>query len=359
MTAVLDTPTSARVASCRNPEKLTFATEFEALAEAAAQDAKHGIDTHTPYECVGHWHNTTSDDSPPKPLRTSSRRIDRAALNFPKAPLKPSTELTAGFIVLTPKIAAYWLREFNTHNRNLRPRGVSSLAIDIITGGWDLNGAAITFDAERRMIDGQHRCSAVVESGIPVPVVLVTGLEPAAQDTVDTGMRRSFADTLKLAGESDPLKLAGVVAQVCRWKAGQIRGNTKTNLSVKVLQRVLRDHPEIRSAVPIARRINARVATGPASILGLAWWLFNAIDPEECADFFEKLCDGSGLEKTDPIWKMREALIDNAATRRKLTKVEMLAYLIKSWNYYRSGQQVQQLSWRAGGKRPEPFPTPR
>lgn len=358
MTAIAEHPATAAIAECRSPEKLNFSSELEALAEAAAQDARHNINTHTPYECVGHWHNTTHDKTPPKPLRTASKRIDKAAVTFPKAPLRPGTDLTVGFFILTPKIAAYWLREYNSHNRNLRDRGVSSLAIDIITGGWDLNGDTIRFDTNNVMIDGQHRCTAVAQSGIPVPIILVTGLEPLAQDTVDTNMKRSFADALKLAGEPDALRLAGVTAAVCRWKAGQLRAGGKTNLSVNVLKRVLRDHPEIREALPVIRVVSKKVGSMPQSMLGLAWWLFNSINAEDCEDFFTKLAEGAGLEKTDPIWVLREVLEDNAKAKRKLPNLDFLAYVIKAWNAYREGRQIKQLWWRGGGARPEAFPTP-
>lgn len=357
MTTVLDAPKTAAIAACQTPEKLDFSSRLEALAEAAVQESRHDS-TNTPYECVGHWHNTTHDNAPPKPLRTASARIDREALLMLKAPLKPGTGLSVGFFVLTPKIAAYWLREFNSHNRNLRDRGASSLAIDIITGGWDLNGDTIGFSTDGVMIDGQHRCTAVAQSDIPVPIILVTGLEPVAQDTVDTNMRRTFADALRLAGEPAPLRLAGVTAAVCRWKAGQLRGGGKTNLSINVLKRVLRDHPEMRESLPTMRRVAAKIGSMPQSMVGLAWWLFNGLSAEDCADFFTKLYDGSGLEKNDPIWVLRETLEDNAKAKRKLSGPEFLACVIKAWNAYREGRQIKQLWWRSGGARPEPFPMP-
>lgn len=357
MTAVLDTPKTGTVAACQTPEKLNFSSKLEALAEAAEQDARHNTNN-TPYECIGHWHNTTHDKTPPKPLRTSSKRIDTAAVAFPKAPLRPTADLTVGFFILTPKIAAYWLREFNTHNRSLRDRGASSLVIDLVTAGWDLNGDTICFSADEIMIDGQHWARAVAQSGIPIPIILVTGLESVAQDTIDTNMKRTFADALRLAGESEPGRLAGVTAGVCRWKAGQMRSGGRTNLSVNVLKRVLHDHPEIRESIPVIRRVSKKIGSMPQSMIGLSWWLFNGISPEDCADFFTKLVYGAGLEETDPIWVLRETLEDNAKAKRKLSSPEFLAYVIKAWNAYREGRQIKQLWWRSGGSRPEPFPTP-
>jgi hypothetical protein len=358
VTTTLDTKPadSTDTNPCPTPEKRAFDSQLEALADVAETDAKHGTDN-TPYQCnCERWHNTTKSKTKRK-LKTSSDRIDLLAATFRDAPLRPTTDLTVGFYILTPKTAAFWLGQFNIHNRNLRDRGTGSLAIDILTGGWDLNGDTVRFDTDGVMFDGQHRCTAVATTGVPVPIILVTGLDPIAQDTTDTGMRRTFADTLKLAGETDVNNLAAAVAQVCRWKAGQIRGNSKTNLSVKVLQRVLRDHPEIRDAVVTSRRVRKQVATKNSN-LALASWLFHGINAEDHDLFFEKLTTGADLAKNDPIFHLRRRLLDDAADKKRLRNVEILAYLIKCWNCFRDGDPMDNLAWRSGGAHPEGFPTP-
>jgi len=352
-----DTPT-ATDPNCQSPNKLRFDTETDALATAAAKDAEYGVSTHAVYECTDHWHLTTHPEISPKPLRTSSKRIDAAAVTFPKAPLRPSTDLGAGFVVVSPKVAAYWLLEFNTHNRGIRGAGVSALAVDIMTGGWDLNGESVKFSADLAILDGQHRLKAVVAAGSPVPLLLVTGLEPLSQDTIDVGIKRSFADILKLAGETDCVNLATVTAAVARWKTDQIRG-AKISLSVPVLKRVFRDHPEIRDATVAIRQVHKRIGPVRNSVVGLSWWLFAGINPGDARFFFDQLCAGTGMGANDPIWRLREVLLKNAAAKRKLSAAEMLALWIKAWNFYRLGQEVRLLAWKSGGEHPEAFPIPR
>lgn len=360
MTAVLDTRPIEKFAGnpCPTPEKDSFKTITEALAAVAESDAKYGTDN-TPYACnCGMFHNTTKA-KPKHKLKTSSSRIDMLAATFEPAPLRPTTDLTVGFYILTPKTAAFWLKNFNTHNRNMRDRGTNAFALDIHTGGWDLNGDTIRFDTDGTLFDGQHRCSAIVASNTPVPIILVTGLDPIAQDTTDGNMRRTFADALKLAGYTDVNNVASVTAAVCRWKAGQIRGNTKTNLSIKVLWKVLRDNePAILNAVKTARRTQGGVPI-ITSMAGLASFLFHEISPEDHDAFFDKLTTGADLAINDPIYKLRKKLQDDANSKQKLRKVEILAFFIKSWNAYRAGDTMDNLAWRSGGARPEAFPTPR
>lgn len=46
-------------------------------------------------------------------------------------------------------------------------------------GKWKLNGKTICFDRTGRLLNGQHRLSAVVRSGVSLTTVVVRGLDPA------------------------------------------------------------------------------------------------------------------------------------------------------------------------------------
>lgn len=358
MTAIIDNPTEASTdrTACPDPGKRAFDSRIEAMAFAAEHDSINGTDN-TAYKCVGcsAWHNTTTEHSQTEP-KSSSPRINAEAANWPAAPLHPGTDLAVGFYVLHPKTAAYWLTHLNIHNRNLRDKGASAYAIDIHTGGWDFNGDSFRFDTDGVMFDGQHRCAAIAAEGIPVPIILVTGLEPVAQDTTDTGIRRTFADTLKLSGEADVSNLAAVTMAAFLWKSGQIR-SLRTGVSVRMLQKVLRDHPELRDAVHVATRIRKAVPM-QNSIAGLASWLFAQIDRDDHDDFFNKLVSGADLGENDPIRRLRERLFSDAKNKTRLPRVEVLALTIKAWNFYRDGEEVRLLKFTSGGRSPEAMPKP-
>lgn len=363
MTAVIDTPNSVSAdepGACPTPDKQAYDTRTEAMAFAAEHDQQHGTDN-TTYRCEPGcklWHNTTHTHKTihiqPK---SSSPRINAEAADWPAAPLRPGTKLAVGFYVLYPKTAAYWLENLNIHNRDKRPKGVSGYAIDMHTDGWDFNGDTFRFDTDGAMFDGQHRCEAIAIEGKPVPIILVTGIDPVAQDTTDTGMRRTFADALKLAGESDVNNLASVTMAAFLWKSEQIRG-LKTGVSIRVLQKVLRDHPELRDAVKVARRIHKTIAV-QNSVLGLASWLFSRIDQEDHDDFVNKLISGADLSENNPIRRLREKLLAEVGAKQHRSKTELIALTIKAWNSYRDGDELQQLKFRTGGAKPEAMPIPR
>jgi hypothetical protein len=75
---------------------------------------------------------------------------------------------TVQIIDVDPATAESWLAK-NPNNRNLRVPVVQSYARDMVSGNWMLNGETIKFDQSGKLIDGQHRLSAVVTADVTVP----------------------------------------------------------------------------------------------------------------------------------------------------------------------------------------------
>lgn len=105
---------------------------------------------------------------------------------------------------ITPELAAEWLKS-NTHNRPLRSTTVDAYARDMKTNRWSPNHQGIAFSLSGALLDGQHRLSAIVASGVAVWCMVfrgiperVDGVEAKVAETVDRGNTRSLADLLKL-----------------------------------------------------------------------------------------------------------------------------------------------------------------
>lgn len=269
--------------------------------------------------------------------------------------------VTSTVLRINPEIARVMLAD-NPSNRTLRPTLVAEFAKDMKAGKWRMNGETIKVDPSGNLIDGQHRLAAVIEAGVPVLMLVVQGLPFDVQDTVDTGAKRTFADVLRLRGESRYTTLATIVRSVHGWEAGHrmsIRDGMK-NVSVASLTDTLNANPGIRDVVSTADRSRNHVHL-PTSIGGLAAFLFSRINQEDADWFFERLINGDALEEDDPIFVLRRILLASYAARTTTANRHPgynLALVIKTWNKYRSGEKTTQLSFRMGGARPEAFPEP-
>jgi len=250
-------------------------------------------------------------------------------------------------IDITPALAHEYLGA-NTHNRNLRQSVVLAYAADMAEGNWRWNGESIKFAADGTLLDGQHRLAAIAESGKTVPALVVRGLPPVAQETVDGGAKRKFADVLKLRGESDANVLAAVTRRVTIWETGARASGSKTYAPTNAqLLQTLEKYPWLREVARAATNISTHCSL-PASLIGLGWWLFSQISAEDNDFFFARLADFQGLTKGDAIWNVRG----------RRSEAYLTAILIKAWNAYRDGTTVGVLTYRPGGARPEKFPEP-
>src|SRR5271166_4328515 len=101
--------------------------------------------------------------------------------------------------LITPALAKELLLNAKK-NRNLNEKTVRRYADDMSAGRWQVNGQGIVIDVQGQMIDGQHRCSAIILSQKAQNIFVVRGVATAAMETMDTGKARSLADVLTLEG---------------------------------------------------------------------------------------------------------------------------------------------------------------
>lgn len=100
-------------------------------------------------------------------------------------------------VLLTPEIAKEWLSTMPSYQRTPSKYTVTEYANDITNGRWvSGTGDAIRFNKQGEMIDGQHRCLAVIESGIAINVIVIDDLDNEVYMVLDRGKKRSAGDTI-------------------------------------------------------------------------------------------------------------------------------------------------------------------
>lgn len=272
---------------------------------------------------------------------------------------KSTTQPTARIVELTPELASSLL-DRNLRNRKVSGKNYALVLRAIRNGEWRLNGEAIKLDTNGFMLDGQHRCRAVVESGVSILTLLIEDLEPDTQDTMDTGKSRSLADILQIRGEASATSLAAVIRRVYLWKSYGLRSATVSSYPTtnhECLQ-FFAQNQWIRDLVTPAKRI-ARMSKLPGSLAGLLMTVFNDIDSDDSDYFFDRLCDGENLPAGSPILLLRKSLINLHESKGTSNQTYMAALVVKAWNKYRAGESLGTLKFTPGGANPESFPEPK
>jgi hypothetical protein len=274
-------------------------------------------------------------------------------------------DVNVEIVYMTPELAAELL-ELNTRNRKLKPTRVDSLVRELQDGEWRFNGDAVRVSNDARLLDGQHRLEAVVQSGITAPMLLIEGIQEDAQATIDAGLMRTYADHLRINGEERANRLAGIVRLYAAYlqSKGKDRWNeNKFRLSIGALDRVLEKNPKLRQSAENAVSLykNGKVPI-QESVGGVADYVLHRIDGPDAQFFFERLSTGTKLYEsgpTQPILKLREYIMSPRDTVEHRRAYVNLGAVFKAWNAYREGRTVSNVALRVGGSKPEKFPWPK
>jgi hypothetical protein len=261
----------------------------------------------------------------------------------------------AKMLTLTPRIAEQLL-ERNRHNRSVSSSRVRQYAADMRAGHWAFNGEAIKVDADGQVLDGQHRLLAVIEADCSVDTLLITGLPPAAQETMDQGRARTLGDVLKLRGEADYFNLAAAVRVVCLYERDGLpyKAPFKEAPTVHECIRALDRNPAIRDSVKLAVQLRRSSLVPTSTVAGLHY-LFASVSEADADDFMTKLLRGENLTAESPIFVLRDRLLVDLRERILPPKTK-LAFIIRTWNAYEQGEHISRLLWNPGGANPEKFP---
>ena len=256
---------------------------------------------------------------------------------------------------LTPNMAKAWL--LNNHlNRPMSESNVVFFTQQMSQGKWQFNGEPIQFDKRGNLLNGQHRCEAVVRSRATIVVNVVVGLEEEAFKTMDTGKPRSAGDVLAIAGISDYALAAATARFIMDYQHGKFfsLGNHSKFNNADILH-FAQTTPDFDELIQWARKTyheSGRFMSGRL-MAGLCFF-FQKVDKFAARDFFRKLCLGVDISRESPIFILRRRLIKEKASKdMRIPNREKAALIIKAFNLILKGETTKHLAWK---KSREKFP---
>ena len=125
-------------------------------------------------------------------------------------------------ILISPKLAGEILQkqkdlEFNGSDitqRQIDDKRVKSYVDDMLNDKWVFTGDTIKLATNGRLLDGQHRLSAILQSGQGQKFVVILCNEEQNFKYMDVGKGRNLADILKISKISYYLKKATIITQI-------------------------------------------------------------------------------------------------------------------------------------------------
>ncbi|WP_009964176.1 hypothetical protein [Verrucomicrobium spinosum] len=218
--------------------------------------------------------------------------------------LEPVPGVKSLAVYLSPETAKAMLAR-NVRNRKLSDQVVEKYVEEILNDEWRLTPAAVGFDAEGTLVDGQHCLSAIVKAGVTVPMVLTTGLPVASQEKVDRQRRRSLFDALYLSGQVRNRKWVEIATCLARRTVSSNSGSTPPD---SVVKQALETHKVAITAITDFMGEKSVKGISQASFLAAAV-LYHEINAEKCLEFMAAIRTGAGLALDHPALRLRKLLM--------------------------------------------------
>jgi hypothetical protein len=248
-------------------------------------------------------------------------------------------------MTITPDLAAKLLKR-NHINRHLKRAHVMKLVRALKSGLWDhVNGATIILSAHQDLMDGQHRLTAVVESGVAITTLVVFGVPDAKRATIDTGASRSLGDYFSMKGFGYATSLSAVAGILLYWERGILLSSGRGNNPFVTFEEgmtFLAAHPGLETSVARAHKLPKLMRPSHMAFLD---FIFEAQDTTLAEAWYTTMHTGVRVEPHQAFLVLRERLIRDKTEGIKRHVFEHVVFSLLAWNSARRGQTRTKFRW--------------
>ena len=239
-------------------------------------------------------------------------------------------------LLITPSIAKQFL-EANIANRRVKIPVLIQYSNDMLNGRWKEDTAeTIKISKTGVVLDGQHRLMAIIKSGVSVFFTVATNLEDSVFDVIDTGSSRNSSDTFKVKGIKQDTSIPSTIAFYNLLSKSMKQGTQKNNKSTNamLLEQYYEDEIFWQN---IARQSHAWYLSFAKiiapSFIGGFYAFFTKLNESKAQEFMSQLTTGIDI-KNNTISLLRNKLMQDKMSLRKMPVNLKMAFMIKTWNCF-------------------------
>lgn len=252
---------------------------------------------------------------------------------------EPQSEI----VTITP-ILAKLLLERNDDNRPISQIGIERLRRDMEAGRFEFNGQPIVVSKEGLLNDGQHRITAIIESGRSLRCPVIFGADRKSRFTLDQGIPRSVGNFLAMHNYRNTAALAALAANVWQYlERNQLSTNGRDKPTKSEALMTVSHFKDLPDALSLVSRSGSTVVASNSLLAFSYWAIARVVGSAAAQEFIEKLITGADLKQGDPILYCRKRLLalKGAAGFRGVN--EKAEIIFRAWNFYRRGEHVKTI----------------
>lgn len=251
---------------------------------------------------------------------------------------KPNPSWKVNLRLVNPEMAREYLRN-NYVNRPINQKTVGRYARDMQHGLWQ-EPTVIWFNGGK-MIDGQHRCSALIEATKEFWFVIIEGVDTEIIDSIDGGARRSDAQRLTMNGKAKQVSglLGAMLGFVVNYREHRILGS---NVSFPEKKEFLEDHPEIEDYATHWNNILVDHLNVKRAVVATFHYLASKIDKEKADEFFSQILLPD-LDEGSPMRALRE-FVSRLKSKQTPGDIRMTGIaLLTAWDAFQEGRPLKKI----------------
>jgi hypothetical protein len=293
--------------------------------------------------------NTGKEPQPQGPSRANGATPPAKKIGFMiQSPPPEPVRMT-----VTPELATVMLG-YNTNNRPASNATASHYARQMAAGEWRETFTPVQFSGDR-LVDGQHRLLAVIESGVAIPMWVGFGVDDDAFGYLDIGRKRTAGDIFSINGVPN----AKLAAAAVRWIHAYENGNSKFNEGGDYYKPVRDPAPlyeyyetlnyvRVQNACKAGQWFGQNRVPSPA-VATACHYVCAGKNAAQADDFFRKVATAIGFKsKSEPEYKLRDRLVSRVSVPMP---AQSFAFIIQTWNATRQNKRIVKLV-HEGGKLP-------
>lgn len=253
-------------------------------------------------------------------------------------------------VEITPDMAIDYLASMAT-NRPLSKNTVKKYADDMAHGRWKFSHQGVAFDNRGRLMDGQHRLAAIVESEVTIRMVVTTGVPTESFDVMDKGKRRSAADIYALMG-GQTKHLKGVVSTA--------KAMLQADANVNMRDRDVADHAmkhEDLIALIVSKVYSRKQITAwcPAPVRAAFTNLCIEHGVDAVMPFIDEYVRDLYTDSSNPLKRLHDKLVGAKMAGRRIPPPELYVLAHKAVTAAMEGRRLSKLVYtksRKAGHKP-------
>lgn len=235
----------------------------------------------------------------------------------------------------------------NTNNRGISKTHLAFLKSELINDNWKFNGQTIVIGKSGRLLDGQHRLTAVVETGISMETLIIKNVDEGSFTTIDTGKQRGGSDVLSIHGAQHGAHMASAIRKI----VSQFTGRSKclNQVRYKISNTEYLKHYEVYGdeLQGLFDMTHAWVLSGSRILSESDAMAFIVLMREESDlvyDFIEEIITGRTINpSSNAAQRCRKKLIDTSVSGLQIREVQRKDWVLYSFRKYILNQDFKNM----------------